>query len=147
MVVEVVPATRAKVLSALEVAAWEEEEAEVVVLATMVKDPSASLVEAAQVTRAMDHPLLEEVAVEVVHPVLEVCPFNSRPSQSPGHRRLNTSSACRRDSRIKKAQDANMHHISFSIKFKNIYSILLSSSLEFFCSALQLTRAPGVMYQ
>lgn len=118
-----------------------------VVQATRVKDPSASLGEGGQATRARDHPLLEEVVVEVVHPVLEVCLFNSRPSQSRGHRRLNTSSACRRDSWIKKAQDANMLHISFSIKFKNICIIPFFSSLAFFCSALQLTITSGVVYQ
>lgn len=119
-----------------------------VVQATRVKDPSASLGEVAQATRARDHPLMEEVVVEEeVRPVLEVCPFNSRPSQSPGHRRLNTSSVCRRDSRIKKAQDTNTPHISFSIKFKNICIIPFSSFLGFFCSALQLTRTSGGVYQ
>lgn len=119
---EVVPATRAKAQYALEVAASEEE---VVVQATRVKDPSASLGEVAQ----------EEVAVEVVHPVLEVCPSNSRPSQSPGHHRLNTSSVCRRDSWIQKAQDTNMPHISFFIKLMKICIIPFSSSLGSSCSA------------
>lgn len=121
-----VPATRAKAQYALEVAASEEEVVVVVVVqATRVKDPSASLGEVAQ----------EEVVVEVVRPVLEVCPSNNRPSRSPGHRRLNTSSVCRRDLWIQKTQDTNMPHISFSIKLKKICIIPLSSFLGFSCAA------------
>ncbi|KAJ7419176.1 hypothetical protein BTVI_26407 [Pitangus sulphuratus] len=103
----VVEVTRAKAPSALGVEVEEEEEEEVVE-ATRAKVPSLLaeeevvevVVEVVEATRAKVPLLLveeEEEVVEGAPPALGGCPCSSRPSPSPGHLRLNTSSGCTTD--------------------------------------------------